>query len=172
VRLAIIGNAGSGKTWLARRLSEQLGHPLIQLDDIFWMQGGALRGPTDAERRAVAEHIAQEKARSAWIMEGAHSHLAREFLDRASALLWLDLPWELCRDRILERRAEAQRRNEPAYASSDAFIEWASHYRGRDGDVSWSAHARLFEDFGGQRLRVQAPDELDVWLKELECSGC
>jgi ATP-dependent protease HslVU (ClpYQ) ATPase subunit len=39
-RVVIIGNSGSGKSYLARRLSEQLTLPLIHLDALFWEPGG------------------------------------------------------------------------------------------------------------------------------------
>jgi adenylate kinase family enzyme len=40
MRIIIIGNSGSGKTWLARQLAEDAPCPVIHLDDIFWEPGG------------------------------------------------------------------------------------------------------------------------------------
>ena len=40
MKVVIIGNSGSGKTWLARQLAGNASVPLIHLDEIFWEPGG------------------------------------------------------------------------------------------------------------------------------------
>lgn len=40
MKVVIIGNSGSGKTWLARKLAGNASVPLIHLDEIFWEPGG------------------------------------------------------------------------------------------------------------------------------------
>ncbi len=39
-RILIIGNSGSGKTWLGRALSERKKLPLFHMDTIRWEQSG------------------------------------------------------------------------------------------------------------------------------------
>jgi adenylate kinase family enzyme len=36
-RTLIIGNSGSGKSWLAQRLAEELRVPWVDLDSIHWL---------------------------------------------------------------------------------------------------------------------------------------
>jgi adenylate kinase family enzyme len=43
LRLAIIGNSGSGKSYLARRMAGSLGVRAIELDSIFWLPGASTR---------------------------------------------------------------------------------------------------------------------------------
>ncbi len=38
-RILIIGNAGSGKSFLAKAIATQLALPVIDLDTIFWLDG-------------------------------------------------------------------------------------------------------------------------------------
>lgn len=40
MKIVIIGNSGSGKTWLAKNLASLITVPLIHLDDIFWDSNG------------------------------------------------------------------------------------------------------------------------------------
>ena len=40
MRTVILGNSGSGKTWLARKLTGCFSIPIIHFDDIFWEPGG------------------------------------------------------------------------------------------------------------------------------------
>ena len=51
MKTIIIGNSGSGKTWLAKRLSTIFTAPVVHLDDIFWEPGGfdKKRSPKEIE---------------------------------------------------------------------------------------------------------------------------
>jgi adenylate kinase family enzyme len=64
-KVAIFGNAGGGKSTLARRLSELTGLPLHQLDLVaFKVGGGAV--PHEEYLRAHAAILANDS----WIIEG------------------------------------------------------------------------------------------------------
>ncbi len=167
MKLVIIGNAGSGKTWLATRVSQRVGCSMLQLDDLFWMLGGTERGPTDQEVADVKELVSRTKEQPAWVAEGAQSRLARMFLDAADSLVWLDFDWEYCRQRILERRADAERKGEPTLGSSDWLIEFASGYYERSKGVAWSAHEELLDAFRGETARIRQVEELDRFLGSL-----
>lgn len=39
-RTLIIGNSGSGKSWLAERIANRLGSVYVDLDLIHWLPGG------------------------------------------------------------------------------------------------------------------------------------
>jgi adenylate kinase family enzyme len=75
--MIIIGNSGSGKTWLAERLADLQGIPVVHIDDIFWEPGGF-----DQRRpRAVVWSMIQEaKAKDFWIAEGVFGELAEQCL--------------------------------------------------------------------------------------------
>ena len=38
-RIVVMGNSGAGKSFLAQALATQLALPVIDLDDIFWLDG-------------------------------------------------------------------------------------------------------------------------------------
>ena len=117
-KVLIIGNAGSGKTWLGTRLAKRLQCEVMQLDDIFWMLGGTERGPTPEERTEVEALVQRTRKPPRWVVEGAQGNLAQFFLDGADTLVWLDFEWDYCRGRILERRAELESRGESILGSS------------------------------------------------------
>jgi len=68
-KIIILGNNGSGKSWLAKRLAAATGLPLIHLDAHFWRPNWEM--PTQEEwlEKNLA-FIAGEK----WIIEGNCSH--------------------------------------------------------------------------------------------------
>ena len=92
-RTVIVGNGGSGKSWLAERLAAALSAPVIDLDEIHWLPGGfnARRDPAIAVGMVRAS-----SADEAWVIEGVFGWLANEALPRATALIWLDMPVEEC----------------------------------------------------------------------------
>jgi adenylate kinase family enzyme len=106
MRTIIIGNSGSGKTWLAKRLAEVSQCPVIHLDHIFWEPGGF---DTKRPQDAVDMMIAESKRGESWIAEGVFGELAERFVDRAECLIWLDIDWQTCRDRLLQRGSESKR---------------------------------------------------------------
>jgi adenylate kinase family enzyme len=79
-RIVIIGNSGSGKTFLARKISASSGIPVVHLDDLFWLPGGF------NEKRPVETvdaEIASRAQDGEWIVEGVFGDLAEKFLHRA-----------------------------------------------------------------------------------------
>ena len=64
-RIAIIGNAGGGKSVLARKLGAALELPVYQFDELQW-QPGWMRTPEDEIRHVHAGWLAGSK----WIIDG------------------------------------------------------------------------------------------------------
>lgn len=64
-KIAVIGNACSGKTTLSRRLAEIHGLPLTHVDSVQFLPGMQLRDR--AETRKILENVAAEPA---WIIDG------------------------------------------------------------------------------------------------------
>lgn len=154
MRIVIIGNSGSGKTWLAQRLAPPLQAAIVHLDDVFWGDGGY-----DIQRppQEVAARIAESKARPRWVVEGVFGQLAARYLDVADALVWLDIPWKTCETRLRARGSEskAHMNRHQSELGLQKLLLWASAYTTRDGDCSQSGHRQLFESFTRLRHRIQ-----------------
>jgi adenylate kinase family enzyme len=87
-KVAVFGNAGGGKSTLARKLAELTGLPLYPLDMIQFRAGGAAV-PHDEYLRAHAELL----QRDAWIIDGFGSRTsAWERFVCADTLVYVDLP--------------------------------------------------------------------------------
>lgn len=94
LRIHVTGNAGSGKTTLARHLGEQLDLPVYSLDSVVW-ESGWRKTPADVRAAAEAELIARPR----WIIEGV-SQRVRNAADR---VLFLDVPVPICMARATGR---------------------------------------------------------------------
>ncbi|MBM4263487.1 MAG: AAA family ATPase [Deltaproteobacteria bacterium] len=130
IRAAIIGNSGSGKTWLANRLAAVKQSPVIHLDEIFWQPGGFNRKRTPVE---IEQRIAASKQPASWIVEGVFGELAAMYLDETEVLIWLDIDWQTCKARLEARGSESKRHmnREQSEKGLRDLIEWASHYYDR-----------------------------------------
>ena len=87
-KVAVFGNAGGGKSTLARRLAEVTGLPLYPLDAIQYRTGGG-EVPHEEYLKKHAELLRQE----AWIIDGFGCVAsAWERFAVADTLIYIDLP--------------------------------------------------------------------------------
>ncbi len=87
-RVAVFGNAGGGKSTLARRLAEVTRLPLYPLDMIQFRAGGS-KVPHDEYLKVHAELL----GRDAWIIDGFGCvRSAWERFSAADTLVYIDLP--------------------------------------------------------------------------------
>lgn len=94
MRIHITGNAGSGKTTMAKELGLLLGIDVYGLDKIVWQEGWIIRPPK--ESRGLAEDLCQK---TTWIIEGVSS-IVRESAD---VVIFLDFSRRECYWRCLQR---------------------------------------------------------------------
>lgn len=146
-RTLIIGNSGSGKSWLADRLAQPLHVPWTDLDRIHWLCDEHSIARPRNEALAMARVAASEER---WVIEGVYGWIASELLPRATALIWLSVEDEDCVANIRQR--EAGRDEDDLLLI--ALLDWAGCYRKREGSSGFTAHQRLFEDFTGSRIQL------------------
>lgn len=152
-RTIIIGNSGSGKSWLAERLAKKYGGAYVDLDSIHWLGGGY----NQARERSQAVELAKAAAsQERWVIEGIYGWLVREIVTSATALIWLRLSEKECLDNI---QCRGRRGNASEQSFAD-LLEWANTYRVRTGSSSFNAHQRIFDDFSGSKLSLQTRGEI------------
>ncbi|MGI4797135.1 MAG: hypothetical protein ACRYG8_24395, partial [Janthinobacterium lividum] len=156
-RTLILGNSGSGKSWLAAKVAEALGSKAVDLDAIHWEPGGY----SVARNKQVAiGMVHQEALGAAWVIEGVFGWLAQEAVSRATALVWPNIPIGECLDNIRHR---GLRRGGDA-ASFSALLDWAGYYEKRQTSSSHAGHLRMFNDFPLQKLRLSSRDAVTHFI--------
>jgi adenylate kinase family enzyme len=87
-RVAVFGNAGGGKSTIARRLAELIGLPLYVIDKMQFRVGGA-KVPQHEFLQAHADLLRRDE----WIIDGYGSAaLSWERFATADTLVYVDLP--------------------------------------------------------------------------------
>ncbi|WP_337268824.1 AAA family ATPase [Oryzifoliimicrobium ureilyticus] len=160
-RILIIGNGGSGKTWLSRKLARHTGLPVIHLDDLRWEPGnyGIARS-----NDVVVSKVEEAGKAEAWIIEGVYGWLASRVLERATTLIWIDLPEAECIANIRQRGIQGGGSQE----SFEELVTWVSEYRIRDNSSSHIGHLRLFEAFKGNKLQIKQRAGMTALLEKAE----
>ena len=154
MRILIFGNAGSGKTTLARRLGVQHRLAVLDLDNVVWSPAaaGVFRPDSDIIE-ALAEFV---RANSSWIVEGCYGKWMNHLLPQCTEIIFCNPPEEVClancRARPWEPNKFKTKKEQDAWLP--ALLDWVRAYYTRDDDLSLSAHRRLFDLFDGAKREI------------------
>jgi adenylate kinase family enzyme len=163
-RIFIMGNGGSGKTWLAQQLARRLQHPAFHLDDFHWMPNFAGERPRDERDRLVT----QAADGSSWVMEGIYGSIIRQVLPRVTTLIWLDISDEECISNLLQRGQTGGGTEE----QFEELLEYTRGYRLRKSHLnSFDAHERFFEEHPLQKLKLCSRSEVGAFLGSFAGGG-
>ena len=99
MKIAVLGYAGSGKTYLSNYISEKKNIPVLHLDNIKWDKEWK---PVDDT--IVLPQVADFMAKDDWIIDGYYTYLLiDERLETADRIILLLLPRTTCFFRALKR---------------------------------------------------------------------
>jgi adenylate kinase family enzyme len=164
-RIVIIGNSGSGKSYLAGSLSAIYSIPFVRLDQIFWMPGGFNEKKSKDQ---IKGEIKLKRKENSWIVEGVFGELAEMFLPQAQLLIFLDMDWTVCHAGLLARGSESSKQLEAGKAEENfkKLLLWAEQYWTRTNLCSYCGHLRLFSNFAGLKFKFTSRAETDNFLKQ------
>jgi adenylate kinase family enzyme len=144
-RVVIYGNAGSGKTTMARTL----GLPILHLDKIAWaepMVRASLADSLLALNRFIATH-------DEWAIEGCYGDLVEAAIAYCTELRFLNPGAEVC---IANARSRPW---EPDYCESAEhqrlylvpLIKFINEYASVEGEYGLARHRAIFDAFPGPK---------------------
>lgn len=138
-RVIIYGNAGSGKTTMAR----SLGLPMLSLDHIAWGET-AVRAPLADSLAALDQFLTSH---AEWVIEGCYGDLVEAAAAHCTELRFLNPGAEVC-------IANARNRPwEPSYCESPEqqqqflapLIEFIREYETRTDEYGLARHRAIFD---------------------------
>lgn len=160
-RVFVVGNGGSGKTWLTERLAERLRVPSVHLDNLHWLPNFAGERPRDERDRLVTEAANGD----AWVMEGIYGSVLKQVLPRVTTLIWLDLSVDECVSNLLQRGQTGGGTDE----QFEELLEYTRGYTLRQNHLnSFGGHQRLFEAHPLQKVRLSSRSEAASFLAKVE----
>lgn len=159
-RILLFGNSASGKSTLAAGLVESGALAHLDLDTLAWQPTDPpQRMPLTESSRLIDEFTAKNES---WVIEGCYTDLLEAIADRATELVFLDIPVEQCLENAKKRPWEPHKyaSKEAQDANLDMLLEWIARYEKRDDVFSQAAHARFFEGFAGTKTRLSSNEQV------------
>ena len=176
-RICVVGNSGSGKTHLARRLAGRLGLPHVELDALNH-RAGWQEAPLEELRAELQQALRRhDDTHGGWVVDGNYRTRVADLL-HPDTYVWLDYPRTLVLRRVVRRtlaRAVLRRelwngnrerwRNlvdrDPhqnivlwSWTQHDAYASRFARESAADGEARW--------------VRLRHPRETERWLREVD----
>jgi adenylate kinase family enzyme len=135
-KIHIIGGPGSGKSYIATKLSKMLGLPMHELDNFFWDHESEYFGSqTPAAKRAekLSNVFAQEK----WIIEGVYYSWLEESFRQADYIFVLKTnvyvrDWRIVKRFILRKVKLASSQRKENLKTLVDLLKWNHSYDGNN----------------------------------------
>jgi adenylate kinase family enzyme/ADP-ribose pyrophosphatase YjhB (NUDIX family) len=170
-KICILGNSGSGKSYLAKKIG--LSYPdstLVFLDNVYFLpernETGSLVRRSDDEKTQLIQSI---KVNNNWIVEGVFGELIEKFIGQSDdvILLFLDIDWDICRQRIIQRPNNIEGVVDTPESISK-LLKYGEGYFTRTDKRSHSGHLDIFDSYKGSKLRITSEEECNKLLQLLE----
>jgi len=90
-RIILVGNCGSGKSWLAKHIASITGFPLFHLDKEIWQPGWVM--PSTDEKIAIQQRLISGQR---WIIDGNYNSTMEMRFAAADLVVFLDINRVTC----------------------------------------------------------------------------
>jgi hypothetical protein len=163
-RILVLGNSGSGKTWLSGALVNFLDLKMISLDDVCWEPGGYYKRRTEEDVKSSLQEISQS---SNWVIEGVYGDLAEILFPRLTMLYWLDLDPNFCAESVSKRGFE----NIPwmdTEAKIQGYLRHIRSYQKNSGPMSREFHESVFNSYSGKKVTFKSREAVNEFIKNLK----
>jgi adenylate kinase family enzyme len=175
-RISVVGNSGSGKSWLGRRVAERIGAPYLELDDLAHLPGWTSPSPD-----ALLATVKGVTDTDTWVVDGNYRAVVVEgpVWQRADTVVWVDPPRHVVMRQVVRRtvvrfvtRQELWNGNRErlrdvlSWDPDKSIIRW-----------SWTQHRKYVDRYSAAMsspdyahlhfVRLRSRHEVNTWLASL-----
>ena len=159
MKIVLLGNAGAGKTTMAKQLMGEQAIAHLSLDQIAWNQS-VTRKPL-AESITLLENFIE--IHDQWIIEGCYGDLVEAALPHCDELRFLNPGVNVCIAHCRQRPWEPDKFSSPEAQQSmlTTLIDWVKDYESRTDEFGLKRHREIFETFTGNKREYQSVSDYD-----------
>lgn len=164
MKIRIIGTCGSGKSFLAKEITEKTGIKKYDLDNIFWVKKYTKRR-SDNEIKKLLEKISKKKK---WIIEGMHYGITENIEKKSDLIVWINPQWNKIFWRLIKRFFN--RKGKPGESVKDTIrlLNWMTRYKINIFSKSKKAHKNIFKKYSDKSIILKNKNEINKFLKKLK----
>ncbi len=157
MKVILLGNAGTGKSTLSRKLIARNPAARLSLDEVAF-QGGTESRPLHESIEDVKRWIAGEES---WIIEGCYADIIEPVLEHCDELIFLNPGVDVCIAHCLSRPWEPEKfsSRQEQDDNLDNLLQWVRSYESRTDEYGLSRHRELYESFRGKKREYNDPSE-------------
>ena len=160
MKIRIIGCSGSGKTYLAKRLSEKYNIPNFDLDDIQWdnsQNSYGVKMPLEKRNQMLNDILKQ----SDWIVDGVYYAWVQKSFEDADLIYVLDIPKWIYRFRIIKRfvkrRVGLEKGKKETLKSVCDLLKWTNTFQNNN----MKEIIRILEPHKEKVIYIKKKEEVD-----------
>ena len=164
MKIHIIGCSGTGKTYLARKLSEKYNIQHYDLDDIQWdnsADGYGLKMPVNKREELLKQILIQES----WIIEGVYYAWVTESFQTADFIYVLDLPSYIYKYRIIirfiKRKLGIEKGKKETFKSVYNLLKWTNKYQNNN----LKEIKKILKEYESKVIWISDSREIDKIIK-------
>ena len=130
-RINVVGSSGSGKSTTARRISEKMGIPYLEMDAIYWKPNWQ-----ESDYGEFLENLGRELDRPAWVLDGNYGRTVACKWNNVDMVVWLDLPYWQVFYQVLTRTLKRSITQEELWSGNRESLKQA--FFEKDSVIWWS----------------------------------
>ena len=164
MKIHIIGCSGTGKTYLARKLSKKYNIQHYDLDDIQWdnsADGYGLKMPVNKREELLKQILIQES----WIIEGVYYAWVTESFQMADVIYILDLPSYIYKYRIIirfiKRKLGIEKGKNETFKSVYNLLKWTNKYQNNN----LKEIKKILKEYESKVIWISDSREIDKIIK-------
>jgi adenylate kinase family enzyme len=160
MKTILLGNAGAGKSTMAKAIMGSTSIPRLSLDEIAWSEP-AIRMPLAQSVELLLAFIDEHES---WILEGCYGDIIEAALPHCHELIFLNPGIDVCIKHCHMRPWEPEKFESPEQQDSNLknLINWVKEYETRDDEYGLKRHRQLFDSFKGNKQEFNKVSEYKI----------
>ena len=162
-KILITGEAGRGKTTLAKELSKKLNIKHIETDNFYWKRRFDIPRNKEESIKLLKKEILKHKN---WIVEGTTRHLISQTISKADLIIYMNHKTLLNQYIILTKRYK-ERKGKETFLNYLGQLKHTFRRRYNIGTAKKTPFKELLKDYKNKTITITSFKQKNKFLKSI-----